>query len=36
LPATGLNITKAAKLLKLSRTTLYKRIDEFGLKEPLV
>jgi transcriptional regulator of acetoin/glycerol metabolism len=36
LQATGWKITKTAKLLKLSRTTLYKRIDEFGLKKPLV
>ncbi len=35
LQATGWNITKAAKLLKISRTTLYKRIDELGLEEPL-
>jgi len=35
LQATGWNITKAAKLLRVSRTTLYKRIDEFGLEEPL-
>ena len=36
LQTAGWNITKAAKLLKVSRTTLYKRIDEFGLEEPLV
>jgi len=32
---TGWNISKAARLLKVSRTTLYKRIEDFDLKEPL-
>ena len=35
LQTTGWNISKAARLLKVSRTTLYKRIEEFGLEEPL-
>jgi transcriptional regulator with GAF, ATPase, and Fis domain len=36
LQATGWNITKAERLLRISRTTLYKRIGEFGLEESVI
>jgi transcriptional regulator of acetoin/glycerol metabolism len=34
LSATGWNVAKAARRLGVSRTTLYKRIAEFGIQRP--